>query len=209
MIRVIVVDDHPVVCEGLAAILGDQPEFRVLAQVLSGEEALLAAERHRFDVAVIDARLPGLSGAETCRALLALYPTSRVVILTSFPNEGVMLTALDAGAAGFLVKESDPTILLRAVRAVAAGERYIDPKLAAKFAALTSEGRRLRGPHNLTPQEMRVLELLPRGLTNREIGLRLTIGEQTVKTHLHHAMRKLGAHDRAEAASIAVREGLA
>jgi DNA-binding NarL/FixJ family response regulator len=209
MIRILVVDDHPVVREGLIAILDDGNGFRVCGQAGSGPEALAEARRLRPDVVVLDVRLPGATGVEVCSELSESVPAARVVMLTSFPNDGVMMSAFAAGARGFVLKESEPAVIRDAVRSVAGGATYADPKVAGKLVALATRGRRAKGPYDLTLQEMRVLELLPRGLTNHEIGDHLGIGENTVKTHLRNLMRKLGARDRVEAAAIALREGLA
>ncbi len=209
MIRVLIVDDHPVVREGIVAILGDDPDIQVCGQASSGEEALELVEDTRPDVVVMDSRLPGISGAEACLRIANRLPSARVIIVTSFPNEGAMMAAFEARARGFLLKGSEPAVIRQAVRTVADGGTYTDPRLAARLVALASRGRRAKGPFDLTLQEMRVVELLPRGMTNRELGKALGVSEHTIKTHLYNAMHKLGAKDRAEAAAIALREGLA
>lgn len=191
------------------AILGDEPDLVVCGEAGTATEALAAAARLRPDVVVLDVRLPGATGVEVCQDLATRVPSARVVMLTSFPNDGVMMNAFAAGARGFVLKESEPAVIRQAVRTVADGSTFADPKVAGKLVALATRGRRAKGPFDLTLQEMRVLELLPRGLTNHEIGDRLGIGENTVKTHLRNVMRKLGARDRVEAAAIALREGLA
>jgi DNA-binding NarL/FixJ family response regulator len=209
MIRVVVVDDHPVVREGLAAVLSDEPDFRIVGQAESGERMLSDFQTLLPDVVVVDLRLPGISGTETCEAIKLMRPATRVIVLTSFPNDGAVMNAFVAGANGFVLKESEPTVLRQAVREVAKGETYVDPRIAAKLVAFATKGRRTKGPFDLTLQEMRVLEKLPKGLTNREIGKELGIAEDTVKTHLSNALRKIKAKDRAEAAAFALREGLA
>ncbi len=209
MIRILVVDDHPVVREGLVALLGDEPDFVVAGQATTAAEALTEAARLRPDVVVMDVRLPDRTGVEACADLARQVPAAHVVMLTSFPNDGVMMGSFAAGARGFVLKESQPAIIRQAVRTVSDGGTYADPRIAGKLVALATRGRRAKGPFDLTVQEMRVLELLPRGLTNREIGDRLGIGENTVKTHVRNLMRKLDARDRVEAAAIAMREGLA
>ena len=203
------VDDHPVVLEGLVALLADEPDFVVTGQATTAAGARAEAVRLRPEIVVMDVRLPDGTGVEVCADLARQVPSARVVMLTSFPNDGVMMASFAAGARGFILKESQPAIIRQAVRTVSEGGTYADQKVAGKLVALATRGRRAKGPFDLTVQEMRVLELLPRGLTNNEIGERLGIGENTVKTHLRNLMRKLDARDRVEAAAIAMREGLA
>lgn len=209
MTRVLLVDDHPVVREGLAAVLSDDPDLQIVGQASSGEAALAEMERLLPEIVVLDLRLPGINGIETCEAILQRRPVTRVMVLTSFPNDGAMVSAFAAGAKGFVLKESEPSVLREAVRVVARGDTFIDPRIAAKLVAFSTKGRRTKGPFGLTLQEMRVLEQLPKGLTNRLIGIELGISEDTVKTHLSNAMHKIHAKDRVEAAAIALREGLA
>jgi len=209
VIRILIVDDHPIVREGFAAILSAEHDLVIVGEASSGEEALQVAERTVADVVILDIRLPGMSGIETCAALLERHPKLKVVLLTSFPSEGVISQAVGAGAMGFLVKTTDRAILRQAVRTVIKGQTFFDPHVTHALGAVTSQGRRAKGPHDLTLMEMRVLEYLPRGLTNTEIGVELGVSAQTVKSHLAHAMRKLNARDRTQAAALAIREGLA
>lgn len=195
--------------EGLAAILSAEPDFKVVGQAENAERGIAEVERLRPDIVLLDVRLPGMSGTEACGEILQRDSRARVIMLTSFASTGALLQAFSAGAKGFVMKESEPAVLRDAVRTVASGESFTDPKVGAKLAALASRNRRTKGPFGLTLQEMRVVELLPRGLTNRMIGEELGITEDTVKTHLRHALRKLKARDRVEAAAIALREGLA
>lgn len=208
-VRILVVDDHPVVREGVAAVLADDPDFTVVGQLGTAEAALEELARNEPDVLVLDIRLPGMNGTDACELVAQRHPRVKVVALTSFANENTMLAAFTAGAKGFAVKESEPSVLRQAVRTVSAGGIYIDPRIAGKLVMLATKGRRAKGPHGLTLMEMRVADLLPKGMTNREIGRQLGISEQTVKTHLRNLMRKLGARDRTEAAALAQREGLA
>ena len=208
MIRIVVVDDHPVVREGLTAILSDEPEFKVVGQAESGEGALAAVLKLMPTVVVMDMRLPGISGIETCQRIRRRSPSTKVVILATYPNGGGIARAFAAGASAFVLKRSELAELREAVRVVARGDEYIDPRLAPKVAAMASGDRRAKGPFDLTVMEMKVLEKLPLGMTNSEIGDSLGIKENTVKTHLRTAMYKLKAKDRAHAAAIAVREGL-
>jgi two-component system response regulator DevR len=209
MIQVLVADDHPVVREGVISILTADAEIRVLADCASGEDALRYLAENRVDILVIDVRLPGMSGVEVCAVLRERQPRLRTVILTAFPGDGVLMEALAAGARGFVLKESGPAVLRSAVRAVAKGDTYVDPRVTAKLVAVATRGRQAKGPFGLTMQELRVVELLPRGLTNRQIGGELGVSEATVKTHLHNAMRKLQAANRAQVVAVAQREGLA
>lgn len=209
MIRVLLVDDHPIVREGLTAVLSDDPDFRVVGEADSGETALLEADRLKPDVVLIDLRLPGMNGTDACAELTKRHPQTAVIILSSHPNQGAIVTAFSSGAKGLVLKESEPSVYRQAVRAVAQGETFTDQKIAHRFVALASQKRRAKGPFGLSMQEMRVLEHLPRGLTNKEIGVELGITEDTVKSHLRGVLRKLNARDRAEAASIAIRKGLA
>ena len=209
MIRILLVDDHPVVREGIAAVLSDEADFVVVGEVASGEQALNKLDSCDPDVVVLDYRLPGMNGTEACEAVLRRRPNARVVILTGFPNEATMLGAFNAGARAFVVKESDSVVLRQAIRTVMSGNTFIDPRAAGRLVQLATKGRRAKGPFGLTVQELRVVALLPKGFSNREIGEHLGVSEQTVKTHLHHALRKLNARDRAEAAAIATKEGLA
>jgi two-component system, NarL family, response regulator DevR len=195
--------------EGLAAVLSAEPDFTVVGQAESAERALIEVDRLRPDVVLLDIRLPGMSGTEACAELVKRQPNARVIVLTSFASTGSLVQSFSAGARGFVLKESQPAVLREAVRTVAQGETFTDPRVGAKLVALASRNRRAKGPFGLTIQEMRVIELLPRGLTNREIGGELGISEDTVKTHVRHALRKLNARDRVEAAAIALREGLA
>jgi DNA-binding NarL/FixJ family response regulator len=209
MIRVLLVDDHPLVRTGVAAVLSNDDEIVVVGEAASAEEGFVEIDRLRPDIVMIDVRLPGLDGIDACESILTSHPKVKVIMLTRFPNESVMVRAFTAGAHGFLVKESDPSVVRAGVRMVADGGTFIDPSVAPRLIARATKGRRARGPYGLTQQEMRVVELLPRGLTNRDIALELNVSENTVKTHLRHAMAKLRVSDRTEAVAIAMREGLA
>lgn len=208
MIRIYLTDDHPVVREGVAATLSDEPDFMVVGQSGTAEDLLERAVRLDPDVAVIDQRLPGMDGDEACRRLRAKNPRIRVLMLTSFDHEQAMLRAFTAGANGFAVKQSAPETLRLAVRVVAGGGTFIDPLIAHRLVNLATRRRAANGPRDLTPAELEVLAFLPRGMTNREIGRELGVKVETVKTHVTHVLRKLGASHRSEAATIALREGL-
>jgi NarL family two-component system response regulator LiaR len=209
VIRVLIVDDHPVVVEGLASILATEPDFRVEGQASSGEEALQKSSYLRPDVVLLDVRLPGMSGVSACERIVRTQPGTRVLMITSFPSAGTIATGLAAGAAGVLLKDSEPTTIREAVRSVAGGETFMDPRISRKIASYAERGVRGKGPFGLSPAEMRVIEYLPRGLTNQQIADELGLSEHTVKSHMHTMFQKINAKDRTEAAAIAMREGLA
>jgi DNA-binding NarL/FixJ family response regulator len=209
MTTVFITDDHPVVRQGIADVLADEPDFSIVGEAASGEQLLRDAARLQPDVAVVDVQLPGIDGYQACEQLRRKYPRIRVVILTTHTHERALIAAFTAGARGFAVKSSTPDVLRQAVRSVAAGGTFIDPSVAHRLVALATRGRAAKGPHDLTLAEMRVLEMLPAGGRNRDIAEALCVSEQTVKTHVSHLLAKLGARDRAHAAAIAMREGLA
>jgi NarL family two-component system response regulator LiaR len=204
-IRVLIVDDHAVVREGLRTFLELQDGIEVIGEARDGEEALELAEQLRPQVILMDLVLPRLGGIEAMRTLHLRRPEARVIVLTSFLDDDKLLPALRAGAAGYLLKNVQPQELARAVRAAAAGEALIDPVVAARLvAALATRAEEPRP--SLTPRETEVLELLGRGLANKRIARELGIAEKTVKTHVTHVLRKLGVSDRTQAALYAIRQ---
>jgi NarL family two-component system response regulator LiaR len=205
-IRVLVVDDHAVVREGLRAFLELQERIEVVGEAADGDEAIPAAERLRPDVILMDLVMPRLDGVAAMRALRERVPGARVIVLTSFLDDDKLLPALRAGAAGYLLKNAQPQELARAVRAAHAGETLLDPVVAARLVdALTGQDDPLE---RLTPREREVLELIGRGFPNKRIARELGITEKTVKTHVGHVLAKLGVTDRTQAAVVAVRAGL-
>jgi two-component system response regulator DevR len=209
-IRVVVVDDHPVVRAGVIALLGADPLLEVVGEAGSAEEALALIDRLSPDVVVLDIRLPGMSGIEAGKSLILGRGDVRVVMLTSFSNHGVFRAALQLGVHGIVKKDSARVVLRHAVRTVGSGGRYVDPEVESRLSAETADARR-RPKHSrrLTLMETQVLELLPEGLTNKEIAGLLGVSVTTVKTHLAHAMGKLELRSRSEAAaSFALRDGL-
>jgi NarL family two-component system response regulator LiaR len=205
-IRVLVVDDHAVVREGLRAFLELQERIEVVGEAADGDEAIAAAERLRPDVILMDLVMPRLDGVAAMRALRERVPSARVIVLTSFLDDDKLLPALRAGAAGYLLKNAQPQELARAVRAAHAGEALLDPVVAARLVdALTGQADPLG---QLTPREREVLELIGRGFPNKRIARELGISEKTVKTHVGHVLAKLGVTDRTQAAVVAVRAGL-
>jgi NarL family two-component system response regulator LiaR len=205
-IRVLVVDDHAVVREGLRTFLELQDGIEVAGEAADGEEAIEAAERLRPDVVLMDLVMPALDGLAAMRVLRERVPGARVIVLTSFAEDDKLLPALRAGAAGYLLKNAEPQELARAVRAAHAGEALLDPHVAARLVdVLAGEKEPL---DQLTPREREVLQLIGRGFSNKRIARELRLSEKTVKTHVGHVLAKLGVDDRTQAAVFAVRAGV-
>jgi NarL family two-component system response regulator LiaR len=207
-IRVLLVDDHAVVREGLRTFLELQDGIEVAGEAGDGLEGVAAAERLRPDVVLMDLVMPRLDGVGAMRELRSRLPGVRVIVLTSFADDDKLLPAVQAGAAGYLLKNAQPQDLARAVRAAHAGEALLDPQVAARLLESIAQpaGREQADP--LTPREREVLQLLGRGLSNKRIARELGIAEKTVKTHVGHVLAKLGVTDRTQAALHAVRAGL-
>ena len=207
-IRVLVVDDHAVVREGLRAFLELQDSIEVVGEAGDGHEAVDQATRLVPDVVLMDLVMPRLDGLEAMRVLRASLPAMRVIVLTSFLDDAMLLPALRAGAAGYLLKNAQPQEIARAVRAAHAGEALLDPVVAARVVeTLAAEGRE-QPIDRLTPREREVLILIGRGFPNKLIARELGLSEKTVKTHVGRVLAKLGVTDRTQAAVLAVRAGL-
>jgi DNA-binding NarL/FixJ family response regulator len=200
-IRVLIVDDHPVVREGLAAMISSQPDMELAGEASEGEQAVGLFQRMHPDVTLIDARLPGMSGAETIRTIRRIDPEARVLVLSSYSADEDIRRCLEAGASGYLTKDVLRTELLKAIRAVCRGQQYLTADLAARLAAR-------RSAPELISREREILLLITKGLTNREIAELLGIAEGTVRIHVSNLLAKLGVSDRTEAAVEAVRRGL-
>ena len=205
-IRVLVVDDHAVVREGLRTFLSLQDGIEVVGEAGDGREAVAVAERERPDVVLMDLVMPRLDGVQAMRELRARVPRTRVIVLTSFLDDDRLLPAIRAGAAGYLLKNVEPSELARAVRAADAGEALIDPAVAARLVDALADGEE-RDEQPLTAREQEVLDLVARGYANKRIALELGIAEKTVKTHVGHVLAKLGVADRTQAALYATRAG--
>jgi DNA-binding NarL/FixJ family response regulator len=207
-IRVLIVDDHAVVREGLRTFLELQDGIEVAGEAVDGEDAIGEAERLRPDVVLMDLVMPNLDGVGAMRELRQRVPAARVIVLTSFLEDERLLPAVRAGAAGYLLKNVQPQELARAIRTAAAGEALLDPAVAARLVeALEEDGRDARA-EQLTPREREVLALIGRGFANKRIALELGIAEKTVKTHVGNVLSKLGVSDRTQAALYAARLGL-
>ena len=201
MIRVLVVDDHPVMRRGLADLLGAEPDIEIVGSASDGAEAV---ELHRSltpDVVLMDIVMPGEDGVAATRQILTDRPSTSVVILTTFADQQKIVDALDAGAVGYLLKDAEPDELTRGVRAAAAGEAPISPRAARELL----DARRSRPGDALTTREREVLDLVGAGLANKQIARRLGISEKTVKAHLTRVFATIGVADRTQAALWAER----
>lgn len=198
-IRILLADDHPPLRAGLAAILNSQPDFKVVAEAGSGSEAMAFADP--VDVHIIDLRMPDEDGIATIKGLVARDASTRVLVLTTYDNEEDIFQALEAGARGYLLKDTTKEELIEAVRQVHLGERYLPQTVAARLAD------RLIRP-SLTPRELDVLRLVSRGRSNKEMASAMFVSEETVKTHMKALFQKLGVHDRAEAVSVSLQRGI-
>lgn len=206
-IRILLVDDHPLFREGVAHSLAVDPDFAVMAQASSGEEAVRLAQDLVPDLVLLDVSMPGIGGIEAARQIAAARPEVRIVMLTVAENEDSLMAALRAGAHGYVLKGVAAIELRTIVRRVASGEAYVTPVLASKMLAELSRPRDPDSLSELTKREIEVLELLSRGLTNREIGEQLHLAEKTVKHHMSSILQKLHVRSRTEAAVIALRHG--
>jgi len=200
-IRVFSVDDHPLMREGIAAVIAGQPDMAMVAQASSGRDAIQQFRRHQPDVTLMDLRLPDMSGIETMIAIRNEFPGARVVVLTTFEGDVDIERAFAAGARGYLLKNTPIGELAEAIRAVHRGKKQIPRDVAAQLAEHF-------GDEPLTARERTVLEHVAGGNRNRDIAARLFISEETVKVHVKHIMEKLGAADRTQAMAIALRRGI-
>ncbi|MBL3685599.1 DNA-binding response regulator [Leucobacter zeae] len=210
-IRILLLDDHPVLRHGVRALLDTQPDFEVVAEAGSADEAVAAATAHAADVALVDLDLGAdpVSGAEcpdgiaAARGILRARPDTRVLVFTAYDSDADIVRAIDAGASGYLVKDSRPVELFRAIRSAASGEGALAGRISERLQERTQHPDDI-----LTARELEVLALAASGLSNRDLAQRLVVSEATVKTHLHHAFTKLGAENRQAAIATAVKRGL-
>jgi DNA-binding NarL/FixJ family response regulator len=206
VIRVLIVDDHPLVRQGLTAVLAGVSDIEVVDAVADGALAAEAAVAGQADIVLMDLSMPGMDGVEATGEVLALRPQARVVILTSFAEQARVLAALDAGAVGYLLKDTEPDDLIHAVHQAAAGNAPISPRAA--LALLPPRGASKPPSADLSPRERQVLALVAVGLPNKSIARRLQISEKTVKAHLTRIFAALDVYDRTSAALWAQRNGL-
>jgi DNA-binding NarL/FixJ family response regulator len=206
MIRIVVVDDHPVVREGLVALLEDEPDFQVEGSVGSAESALELAKELHPDVMMLDLEMPGIDGVAAIPAVLQASPTTGILIFSAYDTDERVFGAIRAGARGYLLKGAGGMEITQAVRAVSEGESYLEPRIAAKLVAEVSAPHRFAGL--LTERQRAVLRLVAAGLSNKQIARSLSITERTVKFHVAAILVKLEADNRAQAVAVAVQRGL-
>jgi DNA-binding NarL/FixJ family response regulator len=200
-IRVLSVDDHPLLREGIAALINNQPDMELVAEASNGAEAIQVFKQQRPDVTLLDLRLPDMSGIDILIAIRSEFPEARVIMLTTFEGDVEIQRALQGGARGYLLKNMPPSELLDVIRQVHAGKKRIPPEVASQLAEHMSD-------EVLTGREVEVLREVADGNRNREIAARLFISEETVKVHIKHIMEKLGASDRTQAVAIGLRRGI-
>jgi two-component system, NarL family, response regulator DevR len=204
-LRLLVVDDHEVVRQGLVALLDRRPEFQVVAQAGTVEDSLIEARRHRPDLVIMDVRLPDGSGIEACRDIRAELPETRVIMLTSFPDDEAVFSAIVAGASGYLLKQIRARDLVSALEAVGRGESLLDPAVTEKVLARVRQiaaGEVQDELAGLTPQERKILMLVAEGKTNKEIASEIFLSDKTVKNYVSSILAKLNLERRAQAAAF-------
>lgn len=211
MVQILIADDHAVVRAGLRALLERQGNFKVVAEASTGEEAVAKAKENHPDVAVLDIRMPGISGIEACRQIIESQPECKVIILTSYAEDELLFAAIQAGASGYVLKRIGDNELIHAIERVSRGEGMLDPAMtSAVFTEMrkATEAQHAAAFANLTPQELAVLAHVAEGLTNRQIAVKLYLGEGTVRNYVSSVLAKIGAANRAEAAAYAVKNNI-
>jgi NarL family two-component system response regulator LiaR len=204
-----IVDDHAIVRKGIRALLSESGGFEIVAEAAEGQEAVLAAEQTQPDVILMDLLMPGMDGIEATRRITGSRPEARVLVLTSFAADNKLFPAIKAGALGYLLKDSSPEELVRAVRQVYRGEPALHPTIARKLLQEVAQPADLQpAPEALTARELAVLRIIAQGLSNQEIADELKVSEATVRAHVSRILGKLHLASRTQAALYAVREGL-
>ena len=203
-IRLLIVDDHPVVRDGLSGIFAGDPDFEVVGQAANGVDAVTKAQQLQADVVLMDLRMPEMGGVEAIKQLRRLTPTAHVIVLTTYDTDSEVLSAIEAGATGYLLKDAPREELIRAVRSAYRGESVLSPAVAGRLMG------RARRPATdaISPRELEVIKLIAGGANNREAAAKLFVSEATIKTHLLHVFEKLGVRDRAAAVSEAYKRQL-
>ena len=201
MIRVMAVDDHPLLREGIAALIGSEDDMELIGEASNGREALDLFRKHQPDITLMDLQMPEMNGIDAIGAIRGEFPDARIIILTTHPGDVQVSRALKAGARGYLLKGMLRKELLETIRAVHAGQKRLSGEAAAEIAEHATDS-------GLTPREIDVLRLVGAGNANKEIGARLSLTEVTVKSHLKNILSKLGANDRTHAVTIALKRGI-
>ena len=208
-IKLIVVDDHPIVRKGITAMLSTEENFDVLAECKNGEEAVECSLKLRPDVILMDLVMPKKDGVQAIQDILAQAPGTRILVLTSFGSEDKVIASINAGAKGYLLKDSDPEILVRAIHSVYRGETSLDPTAAKHLVdQLISPKKEETGLEQLTERELEVLKYIARGMSNQEIAEIMVISKATVHSHVNKVLSKLGLTSRTQAALFAIKKGL-
>lgn len=200
-IRLLIVDDHVMIRLGMAALMADESDIEIVGEASNGTEAITLFDKLMPDVTVMDGMLPDIHGVDAIRAILSKHPAARIILVSINESAEDIHRAIDAGAAGYVSKSQKQDVIVRAIRTVAAGERFLEPELARRLAARAAT-------NSLSQREIDVLRLVASGLVNKQIGVELGLSENTVKTHLSRIMAKLDTHDRTSLAMRAVALGL-
>jgi DNA-binding NarL/FixJ family response regulator len=201
LIRILTVDDHPLLRKGIAALVNSEPDLKLVAEAANGEEAIEAFRSYQPDVTLMDLQMPGVDGLEAIEAIRREFPEARIIVLTTYSGDTQVLRALKAGARGYILKGHVHKELLDAIRAVHAGQKRIPPEIAAELADHATDDP-------LTDREIEVVRLIAAGNSNKRIADQLSIGEATVKSHVTNILSKLGANDRAHAVTIGLKRGI-
>lgn len=201
VIRVLTVDDHPLLREGIAALINAEPDMKLIAEASNGQEAVESFRRHRPDVTLMDIQMPGFNGIEAISRIHSEFSDARIIVLTTYTGDAQVVRALRSGACGYILKGHVHRELLETIRAVHAGQKRIPPDIAAEIAEHATDDE-------LTAREIDVLRLIASGNSNKQIADQLSIGEATVKSHVTNILSKLAANDRAHAVTIALKRGI-
>jgi DNA-binding NarL/FixJ family response regulator len=201
VIRVLAVDDHPLLREGIAALIGSEEDMELVGEASNGREALDLFRKLKPDITLMDLQMPEMNGIDAIGAIRGVFPDARIIVLTTQPGDVQVSRALRAGARAYLLKGMLRKELLDTIRAVHVGQKRLSPEIAAEIAEHATDGA-------LTPREIEVLRLVAAGNANKEIGVRLSLTEVTVKSHVKNVLAKLGANDRTHAVAIALKRGI-